>query len=73
MIESNKEVNTPEALKENETLLLFLPKQLDLHDITFFIKKENFQSIGDCMKWFKENYEGLYNGKEVSIAFQKMQ
>lgn len=71
MVESNKEVNTPETLKENETLSLFLPKQLELHDITFFIKRENFQSIGDCMKWFKENYEGLYNGKEVSSAFQK--
>ena len=72
MIESNKEVNTPETLAENEVLSLFLPKQLDLLEITNFIKRENFSSIAECMQWFKANYSGLYNGKKVSTAFQKM-
>ena len=73
MIDNNKEVNTPETIQENALLSIFLPKQLDILEITNIIKSNDFSSIKDCMEFFKANHAGLYNGKDVSSAFQKMQ
>jgi len=66
MIASNIECETPE---ENEILEIFLPKQLTEDDIRCYISAQQFTTIGDCMKYFKENFAGLYNGKEVSKIF----
>lgn len=71
MVEDNKITNTPQTLEENKVLSLFLPTQLTDVEINHFIKREVFQSIGECMQWFKTNYEGLYNGKQVSELFKK--
>lgn len=66
MIESN--VLTGQ-LNENILLSQFIPVQLTTSEITKIITDINFKSIGECMKFFKENYTGLYDGKTVSKIF----
>ena len=69
MIESNKLINSNESLNENKLLEQFIPKQLTESQIESIIKREHFQSIKDCMGFFKELYTGLYDGKMVSKKF----
>lgn len=69
MIESNKLINSNESLNENKLLEQFIPKQLTESQIESIIKREHFQSIKDCMGFFKELYTGLYDGKTVSKIF----
>lgn len=71
MIESNKLVNTTEALYENQLLEQFIPKQLTESQIESIIKRERFISIKDCMGFFKELYAGLYDGKVVSKIYKE--
>lgn len=56
---------------ENKVLEQFLPKQLQEEEIYTTFETENFNSIAECMKFFKENYQGLYDGKEVSKLFKE--
>lgn len=72
MIESNKLINTIEALYENQLLEQFIPKQLTEDQIETIIKQERFASIKDCMGFFKELYAGLYDGKVVSKIFKEL-
>lgn len=44
----------------------YLPKQLDEVSIRTIITPFKGQSIGVVMKYFKDNYSGQYDGKEVS-------
>lgn len=71
MIESNRLVNTTESLYENQLLEQFIPQQLTESQIESIIKRERFQSIKDCMGFFKELYAGLYDGKLVSKIFKE--
>ena len=72
MIESNRLINTTESLYENQLLEQFIPQQLTESQIESIIKRERFQSIKDCMGFFKEQYSGLYDGKTVSKIFNKL-
>ena len=71
MIESNKLINTTESLYENQLLEQFIPQQLTESQIESIIKRERFQSIKDCMGFFKELYAGLYDGKLVSKIYKE--
>lgn len=57
---------------ENEVLELFVPKQLSKDQIKGILSEKSFTNIGDCMKFFKENHAGLYDGKEVSSCFKEL-
>lgn len=69
MIEENLEMATKEAKEENEFLETLIPKQLTNKEIEEIVKAFAFESIKECMNYFKENYAGLYDGKEVSKIF----
>ena len=69
MIDSNKLINSNESLNENKLLEQFIPEQLTEEQIDSILKRENFNSIKDCMSFFKELYPGLYNGQLVSKKF----
>ena len=69
LIDSNKLINSNESLNENKLLEQFIPKQLTEEQIDSILKRENFNSIKDCMSFFKELYPGLYNGQLVSKKF----
>jgi len=66
LIASNNECN---ITGENEILELFLPQQLTEDKIKGILTINSFNSIGDCMKYFKVNHDGLYDGKQVSKLF----
>ncbi len=72
MIESNRLINTTEALYENQLLEQFIPKQLTEDQIEIIVRREGFKSIKDCMTFFKEQYSGLYNGQLVSKIFKNL-
>jgi len=67
MIASNIECN---ELEENKILEVFLPKQLTAVEIAVILNQQQFKSVGECMKWFKENKAGLYDGKAVSELYK---
>lgn len=68
-IEGNEECGNS---KENELLNIFIPQQLSLKFINELIWNMNFKTIGECMKFFKDKYSGLYDGKIVSSEFNKL-
>ena len=68
LIDSNIQCN---ELEENKILELFIPQQLTEEQIENIIKRERFASIKDCMRFFKELYAGLYDGKVVSKVYKK--
>ena len=67
MVESN--ILTGQ-LDENKILEQFLPQQLQEEEIYTIFETENFNSIAECMKFFKEKYQGRYDGKLVSKLFK---
>jgi len=67
LIESNIECR---EFEENKILERFIPQQLNEEVIFDLIKTNNFKNIGDCMKFFKDNYTGLYDGKVVNKLFK---
>lgn len=69
LIEGNIECG---LLDENKILDLFLPKQLDGMQIRQIIADCKFSDLGSCMKHFKTNYAGLYNGSWVSQSYNIM-
>lgn len=56
---------------EKEILKNYLPKQLSKMEIEKLVTGFNFQNIGECQKWFKENCAGTYDGKLVSEVFKE--
>jgi uncharacterized protein YqeY len=66
MIESNIECG---QLEENIILEQFLPQQLTEADIIFALEVNKFNSIKECMQFFKETYAGQYDGKQVNKLF----
>ena len=69
LIQSNIECN---ELEENKILEQFIPSQLDSSEISEIILEGQFKSIKECMNFFKEQYNGRYNGKEVSEIYKKL-
>ena len=67
MIASNIECDT--NLEENVILEQFLPQQLTDLDIKNILNEYKFNSVGECMKHFKQFHSGLYDGKQVSKLF----
>lgn len=66
LIESNIQCNQTD---ENVILEQFIPKQLSETEVVNIINNNNFSSIKECMNYFKNNYNGRYNGKIVSGLF----
>lgn len=58
-------------LEENELLGKFLPVSLTEDQIREIIKVQKFGSIGECMKFFKENHPQRYDGGQVSKIFSE--
>ena len=56
---------------EKDFLMTFLPTQMSDGLILQKIKELMFPSIGECMKYFKENYSGRYDGKNVSKIYNE--
>ena len=57
--------------KENEILERFVPQQLCEDTIWDLIDENDFATIGECMKYFKINHAGLYDGRVVKTMFEK--
>jgi uncharacterized protein YqeY len=67
MYKSNEEVTqTEEIIKEQEFLNSLLPKMMSTEELSSIVDSLNFKSIGEYMKYFKDNYSGKYDGKELS-------
>lgn len=67
MYKSNEEVTqTEEIIKEQEFLNSLLPKMMSTEELSGIVDSLNFKSIGEYMKYFKDNYSGKYDGKELS-------
>ena len=60
------------STEEQEILEQFLPQQLTDVKVDAIISSNGFSNIGECMKFFKENYAGLYDGKVVSTKFRAL-
>ena len=72
MIDSLKLMSSTQALEEVKILEQFIPQQLTVEQIESIIKRERFQSIKDCMAFFKELYANLYDGKVVLRIFKEL-
>lgn len=70
MIEDNILCN---LVEENEILNKFIPKQLCESTISELISEGNFANLGECMKYFKQHYNGCYDGTLVSKTFKANQ
>lgn len=58
-------------IEENKLLEIFLPPSLSESEIENIIKENTFSNIGECMKYFKENYPQRYDGSLVSKKFKQ--
>lgn len=67
LIASNIECN---ELEENKILEIFLPQQLTPMEVIVILNQQNFPNLGECMKWFKLNKVGLYEGKMVTELYK---
>lgn len=52
--------------REKAILESFLPRQLTAEELREIIKNSGAKTIGDAMKYLKENHEGLFDGKLAS-------
>lgn len=67
MYKENEEVTQVESIViEQEFLNSLLPKMMTSDEVTDIVNSLELKSIGDYMKYFKENYSGRYDGKELS-------
>ena len=57
-------------LLEYVILESYLPKQLTEQEIKDIVHHQDHETLGDCMKHFKENYSGLYDAKLVKDIYQ---
>jgi uncharacterized protein YqeY len=67
-----------EGIKEttnNETEIIaleaYLPKQLLEDEIRALISLLSFKDLGQTMKYFKEHYDGRYDGKVLSLIVKE--
>lgn len=68
MVENAKTLNNAEEINILEK---YLPQMLSEIEIGEIVLANKFSNIGDCMKFFKENYSGHYDGKLLSDIFKK--
>lgn len=57
--------------EEAEILTSYLPKQLTDQEIATIIASNDLNSIKEVMQFFKTNYAGQYDGKQVKEIFTK--
>lgn len=55
---------------ENELLNSYLPKMLSEDEIKVIIADNSLNDVPSGMKYFKEHYNGLYDGKLVSTLLR---
>lgn len=55
---------------ENELLNSYLPKMLSEDEIKVIITDNSLNDVPSGMKYFKEHYNGLYDGKLVSTLLR---
>lgn len=55
--------------EEAEILTSYLPKQLTDQEIATIIASNDLNSIKEVMQFFKTNYAGQYDGKQVKEIF----
>lgn len=60
------------ALKEKETLLQYMPKQLTRDELVFEIKNQQGKTKGEIMKHLKSSYDGQYDGKSASVLIDEL-
>lgn len=72
MIDANNLIGqTQKTIEENFVLSKFLPSQLSFDDIKEIIETEQFESLKECMAYFKGNFPGEYDGKLVNQLFKE--
>ena len=71
MIESLSLVNGLKEKEEAFILSQFLPQQLNEDEIKRIIENNSFETIGNCMMFFKSFCPGRYDGKLVSKLYNK--
>lgn len=59
-------------VKEIEVMSEFLPKMMSENEIKEAIKASGCNNIGGIMKYLKENYNGLYDGKMASKLIKEI-
>lgn len=64
--------NLQSLVKEIEYLQSLLPKQLTKKDIEVIISDNKLSGIKDIMTFFKTNYNGQYNSKELSTIAKNL-
>ena len=55
-----------------EVMNEFLPKMLTEDELKEVIKASGLNNIGQIMKYLKENYNGLYDGKIASKLIKEI-
>lgn len=70
MIEGIKESTKDEY--EISKLSVYLPKQLSENEIKDILVQVNSKNIGEVMKYFKLNHDGLYDAKMVTNLIKEL-
>ena len=71
MIDANNLIGqNQQTIEENFVLSKFLPSQLSSDEINEIIETEEFESVKECMTYFKGNFPGEYDGKLVNALFR---
>ena len=58
---------------EMEIISYYVPKQMDEETLAIILEDRDFQTVGEWMKFLKENYSGRYDGKVASLLFKERQ
>lgn len=73
-ISKTNDVETKNLLKlENEFLETYLPKMLTEAEVKFIIEDKGLNDLAFGMKYFKQQYNGQYDGKMVSELLKAAQ
>jgi uncharacterized protein YqeY len=71
MVDNIKE--TTNNVAELEVLEVYVPKQLSETEIKNILSLLSVKNVGEIMKYFKTNYDGLYDRKVVSSLAKELQ
>jgi len=61
--------NSEKVQSEIKFISEYLPKQMSEEDILSVVRSNSFENMGQFMKYMKENYVGLYDGKTATTIF----
>lgn len=71
--DANLEVTqTEQIVEEIEFLNKLIPKNLSKDEMTSIASDLSFTSMKEYMTYFKENYPGQYDGKELSVIVKSI-